>query len=35
GNDGNSVKLQVNSLKKALEELKKKYEDKPLYPATN
>ncbi|WP_152060725.1 type III secretion system needle tip complex protein IpaD, partial [Shigella flexneri] len=35
GNDGNSVKLQVNSLKKALEELKEKYKDKPLYPANN
>ncbi|EFW4595238.1 type III secretion system needle tip complex protein IpaD [Shigella flexneri] len=35
GNDGNSVKLQVNSLKKALEKLKEKYKDKPLYPANN
>ncbi|AKH27409.1 type III secretion system needle tip complex protein IpaD [Escherichia coli] len=35
GNDGNSVKLQVKSLKDALTTLKKNYEDKPLYPATN
>lgn len=35
GNDGNSVKLQVKSLKDALTTLKKNYENKPLYPATN